>query len=83
MTKLDIAREYLIAYPSIKNKTELARIMFNERPDAFKDIESARHIIRDVVGCNGKNRRGAIRDKSLFSLNKNFEQDLSKKILFI
>ena len=51
--KGEIVCEYIRKYPTIQKLT-LARLIFKERPEAFRDVEDCRSVIRYYTGANGK-----------------------------
>jgi predicted phosphodiesterase len=63
--KSDIARNYVKQFPKTSSLS-LARKMFVENVEWFKDIEDARGVIRYVRGLNGKQARKHNSHKELF-----------------
>ena len=59
-----IAREYRIKYPKMPTLT-LARVMYNENAEAFKDVEAARRSLRFIEGKTGAKDKAKLKDKSL------------------
>lgn len=60
MTKTELAAQYVQKYIDLANKfktsyskREIAKNMFDENQDIFKDIEDSRRAIRSVTGANG------------------------------
>jgi hypothetical protein len=53
-TKVGLARKYRDKYGMEMPTLKLARIMYKEQYESFKDIEQARQAIRSVEGKNGK-----------------------------
>lgn len=63
MNKTEIARQYVEKYIEIAKKNNkgfskrwIAKVMFEENPDIFKDYESARSYLRASLGVMGKNK---------------------------
>ena len=54
-TKSDIARQYRDVHGMEMPALKLARILYNENKLLFKDVESARGILRNIEGKAGKN----------------------------
>lgn len=63
--KQDIARQYVKRFPKTPSLT-LARKMYDENIEHFKDVEDSRYFIRVVRGLAGKNARKKTSDKELF-----------------
>lgn len=57
MTKADIAREYRLKYGMKMPTLTLARIMYDENKEAFKDVEDARSLLRYIEGKYGSKDR--------------------------
>lgn len=55
MTKTQVAREYRDKHGMAMPTLKLARIMYGENKLLFKDVESARFILRAIEGKTGKN----------------------------
>ena len=55
----NIVKEYLIKYPSISSN-RLSKLLLNDVPDLFKNIDSARNMIRYYRGANGNKNRKSI-----------------------
>ncbi len=76
IVKSDIAREYIIRFPSTPSLT-LAKKIYAENITVFKDVEDARSFVRFVRGISGKlSRKTKDKQLKLFhikprSLNKN------------
>ncbi len=76
IVKSDIAREYIIRFPSTPSLT-LAKKIYAENIAVFKDVEDARSFVRFVRGISGKlSRKTKDKQLKLFhikprSLNKN------------
>lgn len=66
MKKTDIAREYRLKYGMNMPTLTLARIMYNENVEAFKNVDHARSSLRMIEGKSGNKLRGEIKDKSLY-----------------
>jgi predicted phosphodiesterase len=66
MKKADIAREYRLKYGMNMPTLTLARIMYNENVEAFKNVDHARSSLRIIEGKSGKKMRSEIKDKSLY-----------------
>jgi predicted phosphodiesterase len=64
-TKADLARAYRSRFPDTPTLT-LAKAMYNENPEVFKDVESARHRLRYIEGKTGKAHIGSIKDSPFF-----------------
>lgn len=62
--KLKTAREYRVKFPKTPTLT-LARIMYNENADLFKDVEDARDKLRYAEGKKGEAKKKHLKDKSL------------------
>lgn len=60
--KSDVIREYLDAFPDIKNLT-LAKLIMKDSPELFKDVEGCRSLVRRVRGAHGERDRGHIKPK--------------------
>lgn len=60
MTKADISREYRLKYGMQMPTLTLARIMYNENKEAFKDVEDARKRLRYIEGKTGKQDRARL-----------------------
>lgn len=56
MTKAEIVKSYCEQYQNFPSLT-LARLVYKDTPEVFKDIEDARRAIRYVRGKNGKESR--------------------------
>ena len=65
-TKLNIAREYRLKYGPDMPTAKLARIMYEQHPEAFSTIEHARTNLRIVEGKSGARLKKLTADKSLF-----------------
>jgi predicted phosphodiesterase len=65
MTKLQIARQFREKYPDYPT-LKLARIMYKEHNLDFKNVESARLVLRKIEGKAGKDLREKMPDKSLY-----------------
>jgi predicted phosphodiesterase len=66
MKKTDIAREYRLKYGMNMPTLTLARIMYNDNVEAFKNVDHARSSLRMIEGKSGNKLRGEIKDKSLY-----------------
>lgn len=66
-----MCREYRAKYPDYPT-IKLARIIYNEHPLIFKDVEGARKALRYIEGKNGKAARNWIKDpkKKLFLMEQ-------------
>ena len=64
--KLNIAKEFRLKYGSDMPTAKLARIMYEECPEAFTSIEHARTTLRIVEGKSGARLKKVTADKSLF-----------------
>lgn len=60
----EVAIEYIGKFPKTPIKT-LARKMYNDNPELFKDVEQARERIRYYKGKRGKRHRQELADKSM------------------
>lgn len=56
MQKIDIAIDYRLRHPDMPT-LKLARIMYSENNLLFKDVESARSVLRNIEGKRGDARR--------------------------
>lgn len=65
MTSTQIAREYRLKYPKFPTK-KLARIMYDEHPLSFKDVEDARHRLRYIEGKAGNKNRKNVQKTEFF-----------------
>ena len=63
------ARKIVSQFPKT-NKTSLARMLFDNDPITFKNVEAARSSIRYVTGTKGSKMRGDIKDKSNIETGK-------------
>lgn len=52
-TKVDIAREVLLANPKITENRTIAKLVFSQNTGKFKDLEEARTAVRRAVGKHG------------------------------
>jgi len=66
MKKADIAREYRLKYGMNMPTLTLARIMYNENVEVFKNVDHARSALRMIEGKSGNKMRSEIKDKSLY-----------------
>jgi hypothetical protein len=64
--KLTIAKEFRLKYGAEMPTAKLARLMYEECPEAFNNIEHARTTLRMIEGKIGKHSRKYVADKSLF-----------------
>ena len=78
MNKTDIVRNF-ITNNQIKSKKAIARILFEEHPDKFKDIEDARSVVRYVTGSRGDKKRAEISDPNLTKFFYNGFESWSKE----
>jgi len=69
-TKLSIAKEFRLKYGMEMPTAKLARIMYEECPAAFTNIEHARTTLRTIEGKSGESAAKSVKDKSFFT-NKN------------
>jgi predicted phosphodiesterase len=58
-----IARQYREQYPKMPTLT-LARVMYNENAEVFKDVEAARYSLRHIEGKVGQLRKAQLKDKT-------------------
>lgn len=63
--KTDIARNYVVRFPKTASLT-LARKLYLENIETFKDVEDARSAIRYVRGLQGNKKRKQASTKELF-----------------
>lgn len=70
--KQDISRQYVKRFPKTPSLT-LARKMYDENIEHFKDVEDARLFIRVVRGLAGNTARKTVKDKTLFVKKGNFK----------
>ncbi len=54
MTQIEIAREYRIRHGMDMPTLTLARLMYKENIEVFKNVDSARRALRYIEGKNGK-----------------------------
>lgn len=66
MKKTEIARQYREKYGMRMPTLTLARIMYKENIEVFKDVEDARSKLRYIEGKQGKLLRTHTKDKSFF-----------------
>jgi len=66
MTKNEICREYRVKYGMKMPTLTLARIVYKENIEVFKNVEDARSSLRYIEGKRGKVLRTHTKDKSLF-----------------
>lgn len=59
-----IAREYRTKFPKTPTNT-LARIMYNDNAEAFKDVEDCRSKLRYIEGKQGATNKTFLKDKTL------------------
>lgn len=64
--KLNIAKEFRLKYGPDMPTAKLARIMYEEHPEAFSTIEHARSNLRIIEGKSGERIKKVTADKSLF-----------------
>lgn len=62
MTKSDIAREFRLKYGKSMPTRQLARIIYDNYPLAFKDYEDARWALRYIEGKVGKKNKKHVQD---------------------
>ena len=60
MTNVDIAREYRDKYGAEMPTLKLARIMYQQCPLAFSNVEAARGALRYIEGKNGESKRRSV-----------------------
>lgn len=65
MTKIDMARQLIVAMPSAPART-LARRLVADYPEVFKSIDAARDVVRRALGVHGASGRGDTGKKELF-----------------
>jgi predicted phosphodiesterase len=65
-TKLSIAKEFRLKYGAEMPTAKLARIMYEECPECFTNIEHARTTLRMIEGKLGEKKRIQVKDKSLY-----------------
>jgi len=65
MNKADIAREYRLKYGMKMPTLTLARVMYNENKEVFKDVEDGRSRLRYIEGKNGKEHRKDMAKKEM------------------
>lgn len=68
--KGDVIKEYLERFPTTPSLT-LAKKIFNEQKDLFKDVENAREIIRYHRGKHGNKNRNQLTDKRFTGFESN------------
>ena len=56
-TKLSIAKEFRLKYGAEMPTAKLARIMYEECPECFTNIENARTTLRMIEGKLGEKKR--------------------------
>ncbi len=71
MNKADIAREYRKKHGMNMPTNQLARIMYEENKEAFKDKEDARERLRYIEGKSGKLNKTKFIEKSDFFKEEN------------
>lgn len=64
-TKIDVVREYIRRFPNTPHRS-LAKKMYKDRPELFKDFEDARFFIRKAKGQTGEKMQQKIAHKELF-----------------
>jgi predicted phosphodiesterase len=57
MTKIDVAREYRTKYGMDMATLTLARIMYKENIELFKNVDNARYALRYIEGKQGDKRK--------------------------
>lgn len=63
--KGEIITQYLEIYPKLPALT-LAKKIYAENPEPFKDVENVRSIIRTYLGQKGNKDRSVVKDKRFF-----------------
>jgi predicted phosphodiesterase len=85
MTKADIARKYRDKYGMEISQRSLARIMYEECKEHFKNYEDARFYLRGIEGKAGSNKSHRLtvthpappREKSMYKLPEPDSEDLA------
>lgn len=60
LDKGEVVKKYLAEYPTWFPNAALARIIYNERPEGFRDVEEVRYTIRYYLGTAGERNRGQV-----------------------
>lgn len=63
MKKTDISKEYRLRHGMDMPTLTLARIMYNENKEAFKNLDDARHWLRYIEGKTGPKDRKSLKSK--------------------
>lgn len=75
--KTEIAKGFRLKYGIEMPTAKLARIMYNEHPECFTTVESARTLLRRIEGKSGEKERKNITDKSLFISENRYSKPYS------
>jgi predicted phosphodiesterase len=58
-SRTELAKSYILKYPN-HNNTQIAKLLFDDYPHIFSTVESARSLVRTLVGKNGEKLREAV-----------------------